>query len=273
MTEPLSLPTGPELFFGLVAPIGVDLSLITDVLDRALQEMDYRVRVFRLTELMREVPTGLPLAPTPYIQSYRDRIAYANEVRRQLGDAALAVLSISAIRTFRAAERKRRANLNDDESDRSYEPDSNESAEETPLPRQSYIIRQIKRPEEVSLFRRIYGRQFVLVSAYAPQEIRKAWIQDRERQSRGGLISEVDASNLALELVVQDAKEVLDKHGQNVRDAFPLGDVFIDATTRAACEKNIRRFIHVLFGSNEITPDHDEYGMYMAKSASLSVRI
>ena len=132
MTEPLSLPAGPELIFGLVAPIGVDLSLITDVLDRALQEMDYRVRMFRLTELMREVPTGLPLAPNPYIQSYRDRIAYANEVRRQLGDDALAVLSISAIRTFRAEERKRRANVNGEESDRSYEPDSNESAEELP---------------------------------------------------------------------------------------------------------------------------------------------
>jgi deoxycytidylate deaminase len=79
----------------------------------------------------------------------------------------------------------------------------------------------------------------------------------------------VEASNLALDLVVQDAKEVLDNHGQNVRDAFPLGDVFIDVTTRTTCENMIRRFIHVLFGSNEITPTHDEYGMYMAKSASL----
>ena len=31
----------------------------------------------------------------------------------------------------------------------------------------------------------------------------------------------------------------------------------------------LRRFIHLLFGSNEITPTHDEYGMYIAKSASL----
>jgi cytidine deaminase len=268
MNEPLSLPTGPELIFGLVAPIGVDLDLITDVLDKTLQQMDYSVRVFRLTQLMREVPTGLPLAPTPYIQSYTDRIAYANEVRRQLGDNALAASTISAIRTFRAEERRLRTNAADEE-DRSYEPDTNESAEETPLPRQSYIIRQIKRPEEVILFRRVYGRQFILVSAYTPQETRKTRIQELERQSRGGLISEVDLSRLAHELVVQDANEVLDRHGQNVRDAFPLGDVFIDASTRTTCEDMIRRFIHVLFGSNEITPSHDEYGMYMAKSASL----
>lgn len=266
MNEPLSLPTGPELIFGLVAPIGVDLDLITDVLDHMLQEMDYRVREFRLTTLMQEVPTGLPLDPTPYIQSYRDRIAYANEVRRQLGDDALAALTISALRTFRVEERQRHA---DEGGDTSYKPDSNESPEETPLPRQSYIIRQIKRPEEVSLFRRVYGRQFILVSAYVPQEIRQRRIQELERRSRGGLISEVDLSNLAHELVVQDAKEVLDRHGQNVRDAFPLGDVFIDATNRGTCETMIRRFIYLLFGNNEVTPTHDEYGMYMAKSASL----
>jgi len=268
MNEPLRLPTGPERFFGLVAPIGVDLDLVTDVLDQTLQEMDYRVKSLRVTELMREVPTAISLDSTHYIQSYKDRIAYANEVRRQLGDDVLASLTISAIRTFRAQERKTIATTSDD-GDRSYEGDSDELEEESPLPKQSYIIRQIKRPEEVMTFRGVYGRQFILVSAYCPQETRKRRIEELERASRGGLISEVEASNLAYELVVQDAKESLDKHGQAVRDAFPLGDVFIDATSRAICESMVRRFIHLLFGSNEVTPTHDEYAMYIAKSASL----
>src|SRR6185312_9850533 len=47
------------------------------------------------------------------------------------------------------------------------------------------------------------------------------------------------------------------------------GDVFIDATSRVRCENELRRFVHLLFGSNEITPTHDEYGMYLAKSAAL----
>jgi deoxycytidylate deaminase len=68
---------------------------------------------------------------------------------------------------------------------------------------------------------------------------------------------------------VQDSKETLDKHGQNIRDAFPLGDVFIDATTREKCDAMVRRFVHLFFGDNQITPTHDEYGMYVAKSASL----
>ena len=33
--------------------------------------------------------------------------------------------------------------------------------------------------------------------------------------------------------------------------------------------ETLRLFIHLLFGNNEITQTHDEYGMYMAKSASL----
>jgi hypothetical protein len=60
-----------------------------------------------------------------------------------------------------------------------------------------------------------------------------------------------EASKLAYELVMQDANEAQEEHGQNVRDAFPLGDAFIDATSRPACETTLRRFIRLLFGDKE----------------------
>lgn len=94
-------------------------------------------------------------------------------------------------------------------------------------------------------------------------------LQEIERRAKGGLINEVDAHESAYRIVDQDSKEITDNHGQNIRDAYPLADVFIDATSRIKCEDSLRRFIYLLFGSNEITPSHDEYGMYMAKSASL----
>jgi hypothetical protein len=47
--EPLELAVGPELIFGLIAPIGVDLDLITEVLELTLHEMSYDVEKFRLT--------------------------------------------------------------------------------------------------------------------------------------------------------------------------------------------------------------------------------
>ena len=269
MADTLPLSSAPELIFGIVAPIGVDLDLVTEVLAQTLQEMEYATQPIRVTELMKEVPTEISLENSTYVQSYRSRIAYANEVRRQLGNDALTSLAISAIRTFREEERKRRKTDRGGDQDKRDRPDSDEADEEAPLPNQAYIIRQLKRPEEVALFRSVYGRQFILISAYAPQESRKRRIAELERRSKGGLISEVDATNLANDLVVQDANESLDRHGQNVRDAFPLGDVFIDGTSRPRCEEMVRRFINLLFGSNEVTPTHDEYGMYIAKSASL----
>lgn len=261
--------SAPELIFGLVAPIGVDLDLVTEVLTETLAEMGYRSEAdtFRLTKLMREVPLPLKLALSPYVQSVRDRITYANEVRKQLGDDALAALAISAIRAFRKTERDLPANKSVEVTE--LVKSTGERDEEAPLPRQAYIIRQFKRPEEISLLRSVYGRQFILVSAYSPVDMRIRRIEELERQTRGGLISEVEAHSLAYGLVAQDAAEDLDRHGQNIRDAFPLGDVFIDASSRPACERTLRRFIHLFFGSNEITPTHDEYGMYMAKSASL----
>ena len=108
MSDALEPSPAPELVFGLVAPIGVDLDLVSEVLDQTLREMTYEVRGFRLTSLMKDIPVGLDVADTPYVKSYKDRIAYANEVRNRLGDAALAALAISAIRTYRADEWRRR---------------------------------------------------------------------------------------------------------------------------------------------------------------------
>jgi deoxycytidylate deaminase len=269
--EPLPVNRAPELVFGLVAPIGVDLEFVSEVLNVTLREMHYNAQVLRVTKIMRAVQVDIPqpsdndLSPEQsYISTYKERISYANAVRGVLGDFALSALAISAIRSFRREEWKRRALERPDQFFASRLHD-----EEEPLPNQAYIIRQFKRPEEVTLLRQVYSRQFILISAYASQEWRIRRLEAQERQSRGGLVSEIEARNRASALVMQDARESQDTHGQNVRDAFPLGDVFIDATSRVNCESELRRFIHLLFGSNEITPTHDEYGMYLAKSVSL----
>lgn len=265
MTDALALSPTPELVFGLIAPIGVDLDLVSNELESALKQLKYNAHSIRLTTLMRDVPVDLNVADQPYIKSYTDRIAYANEVRRLLGDEALAILAVSAIRSFRAQVR-----TGTSPSQRSLSHSENgEREEELPLPSQAYIVRQLKRPEEVSLLRGVYGRQFILVAAYAPETMRVRRLIEQERTSTRGLVQESELEIEAKSLVSQDSKEVQDIHGQNVRDAFPLADVFIDASSRPRCEATVRRFIRLLFGSNEITPTRTEYGMYLAKSASL----
>jgi hypothetical protein len=52
----------------------------------------------------------------------------------------------------------------------------------------------------------------------------------------------------------------------------PMSVLTADALAEVVVEtapKMTRRFIHLLFGNNQITPTHDGYGMYIAKSASL----
>lgn len=269
LPDALSPVRAPELIFGLIAPIGVDLELVSSVLAETLREVHYDTHMLRLTALMREMPIDLPLDATTYVESYRQRIAFANEVRRRFGDNALAALAVSAIRAFRAEERQRRRYEKASDGISGDSQNHSEQDEEIPLPNKAYIIRQLKRPEEILLLRSIYGKQFVLVSAYAPAKWRQERIEHSEKRTQGGLIQEGQAHSRAYDLIVQDAKEVEEEHGQNVRDAFPLGDVFIDATSRQKCEEALTRFIRLLFGNNEITPTRDEYGMYLAKSASL----
>jgi len=168
MNDPLPLAPAPELIFGLVGPIGVDLELVTDLLSEALRDVAYNVTTLRITQLMREVPTETVICERPHIESFRSRIQYANRVCELLKRSdALAILAISAIREVRRQE--------------SGDP-------EKPLESRAYIIRQFKRPSEIKLLRSVYGRQFVQISIYAPQKYRIDHIAADERASRGGLI-------------------------------------------------------------------------------------
>lgn len=248
-SDSLPFSKWPELIFGLVGPVGVDLDFVTAALSEALTDLKYVSRLFRVTELMKEVPTGLPLSATAHIESVNQRIAYANKVRELLGrNDSLAILAVSAIRQFRLEQC---------------------GNEETPLPKQAYIIRQLKRPEEVSLLRSIYGRQFIQISVHAPEDYRVRRITVKESQSKKGLGSNAESEGAAHSLVKRDEIEGKVGFGQKLRDAFPLADVFIEAPDKISCKETLTRFVKALFGDNSASPTHDEYGMYMAKSASL----
>ncbi len=90
--EPLPVNRAPELIFGLVAPIGVDLDVVAELIDITLREMHYNAHVVRLTTLMRAMKITVPRDPNPdpltpeqsHISSYKERIAHANAIRGEL---------------------------------------------------------------------------------------------------------------------------------------------------------------------------------------------
>jgi deoxycytidylate deaminase len=259
----------PELVFGLIAPIGVKLDQVIHAINETLDGVGYKAENLRITDLMQEIKLEFALDAKAAIDSYKQRIAYANELCRLFGSDVLARLPISAIRTLRLTYWKKEEptqteNFSDIEL-QAYE----DRLSEKPIPKRAYIIRQLKRPEEIQLLRKVYGKQFIAVSTYSSEEKRIQNLQDNQSKTLGGLVDPAEAYSDAYKLVSQDAKEDGELPGQNVRDAFPLGDVFIDGESKSTCGETIKRFIHLLFGNNQITPTREEYGMYLAKSASL----
>ena len=79
---------------------------------------------------------------------------------------------------------------------------------------------------------------------------------------------ELDIENLADRLIYRDEHEG-SKSGQNLSETFHLADVFIDGISIDIMEHKIVRFFNAFFGKNDISPSKDEFGMYIAKSASL----
>ncbi|RYE50336.1 MAG: deoxycytidylate deaminase, partial [Sphingobacteriales bacterium] len=133
----------------------------------------------------------------------------------------------------------------------------------------AYVIRQLKRPEEVNLLRRVYGKNFILISAFASVESRKNLILEMLKSSLPRSTSPSALNNLVDKLIERDESENKDDFGQQLRETFHHADVFIDANSTNGSLDKISRFINAFFGQTDISPSKDEYGMYAAKGASL----
>lgn len=254
------MTTQPELVFGLVGPIGVNMAMVETRLSESLMAVGYTPDAIRITDLMRQISVDEKVDDTldPKLH-YESKIDYANAVRKKCNDdRALAALAILEIRNRRIA--KNRSLKGFDEND--------ERLEHLPLTAHAFIIRQLKRKEEVDLLRRVYGRKFVQISVSVAADDRVK-ILSRQMASRNPHLDQKACDDAAAELVQRDQNESEIEHGQRVGDIFHLGDVFVDARTDDAAELTIRRFVEAFFGRNSISPNHDEYGAYMAASASL----
>lgn len=257
MNSTATIKQPAELIVAIAGPIGVNVDVITDSLSNALQTVRYEAHSIHLTKEMlnkekyqlRTEKVEEPARPD-FFEEVLFKIKYANALCKEFEDAAtLARISIRAIGDKRASLTGERTKL----------PDK-------PV---AYVIRQLKRPDEVSLLRKVYGKQFVLVSAYGPVEQRKRLLEERLQRSLPPGTTGAELSSKALQLIEKDAKEDNEDYGQNLRETYHLADVFIDGLSRQEMDEKLNRFIQAFFGRTDIAPSKEEYGMYAAKSASL----
>lgn len=239
----------PELLFCLVGPVGTDLEQITDLMSSQLRLYGYDIEPIHLTKLL---PSILGIEDAGYetlSQRYNSLISLSNKLREDTGDdsvmAKLGLMMIQGVRERRL---------------------SDPATSSRPV---AYVIRQFKRAEEIELFRRIYGKQAFQISAYADPDLRRSRLATKMRDADPSRTRITEFEDEALNLINRDEIEEALDHGQRIRDVFPLADVFIDSTSADAMKSTLERFLKIVFGYNFHSPTREEYGMYMAKSASL----
>jgi cytidine deaminase len=245
----------PEIFIGLVGAVGTDLGLVCEVLEEELNTLSYNSSFIRMSELMNYLERYQKSLEIQYPSEFHRIDAYmkaGDDIRQrtQRGEA-LALLAISEIRQIR--------------KDLAVEGND----ENNPVERKAYIFKSLKQPEEINKLRKIYGNAFTVISIYSPREERLENLERMIKESSSYSISDVDCRCKAERLIHRDEFSGHKKYGQNVREAFPLGDVFIRMEDKEKIRKEISRFLKCWFGYPFHTPLRDEHAMFHAMAASL----
>lgn len=236
------------MVIGLVGAVGTDLNAVRVAFEDKFSHIGYAVEHVKLSELLKDLPhlegeLGFTSEFERY-QAFMDAGTKLRELTRR-GDA-LAMLAVMAIRD------KRREIGGDP---RVF------------LQRHVFLLHSLKHPDEVDSLRKIYGPNFVLVSAYAPEENRFRKLAENLAKSEH-VFQGRDKYPEAQQLLQRDEAEPGKALGQQVRKTFPLADVFIDTTDPNEVRKSVVRFVELYFGEPFHTPTRDEYGMSHAQTAA-----
>lgn len=239
-------PANIELVFGFVGPTGIDLDKVYEALRTQLRIMQYDVVEIRLSDLITEY-----LGKTHKFRNGYERIKTLMERGTRLREETkqadiVARLGIAFIRDCR------REKTND-----VYKPAT----------RMAYLVRSFKRPEEVDLFRQVYGKAFTLISVYASRAWRLQFLKKKLAPSLGTERSK--AEEFTTELIGRDHDEEGRTLGQRVGKTFPLADYFVTSESKPDLERQLKRLVQLTFGNPYVSPTRDEQSMFFAKAAAL----
>ncbi len=213
-----------------------------------LEDVNYDTEVISLSKLLDDFKDyRKELKQKPEDERISTHMNIGNRFREDMGKGeALALLAIATI----------------------WDKREKAVGSKKPLERTAFVFKSLKHPDEVFALRRIYGASFYLISVYSSRNNREKYlakkISDSYHKSHA-----VDFESIAKDLIRRDESEKdQTKYGQNVRDTFPLGDVFIDASEEKELKTSLRRFIELVFGNTLNTPFPDEFGMFVAHAAA-----
>jgi deoxycytidylate deaminase len=231
-----------ELIIGICSPIGSLYLEVIDVLEEKLKkDYHYKVNRIKISEFIKKYYDKKPnykIGETHKFSDLMFKIEGGDYLRKFYHNNSILVeLAIKQIREGRQV-----ANTPDIKGERIC-----------------YIIDSLKNIEELNLLRTVYGDIFYLFSIFSPEDERK----DNLIQKKG--LSSEESNRI----INTDEFEDL-THGQNVRDTFVDADFFLRVSKKNIKDINnkVKRFLHLIFNSEIITPNYDETAMYYAKSSA-----
>ena len=240
IVNPIQLFNFSEIIIGLVGAVGIDLKRVQEILCEGLHLYSYQSEIIHVSkDLISTLSNNNFVPPDDYFKRTMDLMDMGNNLRRASQRNDILALGVAAkINQLRTI------------------PDG--AKIEKPH-RKAYIINSLKHPDEVIKLREIYSAGFFLIGIYSDEQQRLTYLKKDK---------EVDEKE-AFELIHRDADENVE-YGQQTRDTYFLSDFFVNFYSNQNQLKNgIWRFIDLIFSYPYHTPTFDEFGMFLAFSASL----
>lgn len=243
-----SAPPRPELVIGLVGAAGTDLESACETVGSAVARYGYQAVPIRLSRLMRELDGGADLervtGEDTRIEAHMDAgDAIRDQANRNDAVAGLAITWMSEYRK-----------LNFDGG----------QAVGT-----AFILNSLKHPEEIEAMRRIYRGRFIAISVHSPTDQRREALQARIAGSYGHPERADDYAAVTQAIMKRDEYDDDHHFGQNVREAFVLGHIYVSTAPASELADGIERYFRLFFGDPFETPTRDEYAMFQTHSAAL----
>lgn len=136
-----------------------------------------------------------------------------------------------------------------------------------PPERLAWIVRSLRRKEEVRYLRGVYGPRFIVLGIHASESVRlRNLIEDRKHAAS---TTSASFEAAATEDLRRDERDASNPYGQSMREAFAEADFVIDASTEPELKFTISRSVGIVFGEPFATPTRNEQAMYHAYSAGL----
>ncbi len=240
-----------ELFLGICSSIGSLKEEVINELKKNLQDVyGYEVEIIKISKYIEDYKTTEfknQEGETVSFSNLKHKINEGNTIRTKYDNKSVLVeLAIKDIHNSRLAETPKKEGKDI--------PDILDMKSR----RKCFIFDSIKNKEELLLLRQIYTDNFYQFSIFSPLNERKDNLL-----KKGLSVPEVE------QIIKIDEFENND-FGQNVRGTFTEGDFFLRVSNDniEKLSEKLKRYLHLIFESDIITPNQNETAMYSAKSAS-----